>query len=1189
MLTGLDLITDNYLSAKFTSNNTKLQFVNNFDEEANDAEVNQEVEDIGNQFVEDSPFIDPDSSYGYIFPPGMMDGGGIEDNFLDNDIPTGVISNESRSVSVDSMLVTSVSSIMPSHSHIEAPTNTSVVIHSPEILLSVEEGTKGVYFDLSYFWEQLNSNCRNHSNENQTFEFDDPKYSSAKYIEDKSGRIVHSATILSKHNLLFVLFFSNQEGRPEPLSTFPHNITLSMYGTRKNVTSEVTSTLIVKFILQIVPKIDKSSISLYSPSNLISDHYTGTCEAYSKKPTKYPKLNIISSDILSLPYLDTRNNSAGIVFKLLMPNNNMSVSETILANTSISEFFISLKVTAKNGSAYNYLSNLKFSTVHFKSGSVGFVVNNRSVEDSMRFEDYLNIISPISGIIPYLEYSNALRGLSFTRRDKEEQQKYYKNYIVLLIHLPLPSDLLNGNKDWIHSKLEMYLAPPNYYDSDNFNRWSIAPTFGTHSNFSAVNESADNDQKNHRNRIGCVTSVFKWGREVVQKETVPEFPAPDIVNTNQTDVDDLNQTFVDTNQTEIGGLNPLDSTNISDFYVINDLNTSYINSTFNNATKLRRRLKMRSLIMKSSFSIFEYWNRLIDDVVKYFVNYDLRSETNRKLSVDTYAMSLIHVNRLYNSEFGSENRKVPAHVPHMIDKDVMNEMQSKWSNEWTATASHRFRSAKDMQYSFSYYYYATNRHKLFNHDYEAFLSYTVDTDFDRYINPNEFRTLASLVKGKAPLEEDIQNLRDCIEDNSNLKTHREDTFFQVTIGRIKKSFSVQRYPTIKDALACPNVIEGLKANIGWDSIYGSNPKMESDSGVVAFEMIGDNYTTTLAQLDSVRARQWKFVCINDNMENPSIKLEKALQDFYESFFPYPSIFELPKGKSNPTLYLDEYKRIKNSISVVSLLRSLLTPFLSIGWVILWLGNLLMSLVINALRGMLYILQPPAAIEIDKFEYYVNDMRKEFHQPPITATDGSASIQSSLVFAISVVVLIIIVAIRTDIKEAKKRNLRLNQIIPIPIDTEQSQSQQIADNDAENNSNNNDNSSISTGPAVITSPEPNNFSMRLGIFRAPKTPSKKEILKQKQLEDDDGDDVSGIIAEVPKMTKFDDTGVDSDDAVDYEQWHFPSGRESSGLIRDNEDLHVEDVGLPISTTIQSIPQVTNEYNLRGGLKKSNIKY
>ena len=42
---------------------------------------------------------------------------------------------------------------------------------------------------------------------------------------------------------------------------------------------------------------------------------------------------------------------------------------------------------------------------------------------------------------------------------------------------------------------------------------------------------------------------------------------------------------------------------------------------------------------------------------------------------------------------------------------------------------------------------------------------------------------------------------------------------------------------------------------------------------------------------SVRKRQSKFICINDNVKHMTEELQDELHDFYESFFPYPSQFE----------------------------------------------------------------------------------------------------------------------------------------------------------------------------------------------------------------------------------------------------------------------------------------------------------
>ena len=46
----------------------------------------------------------------------------------------------------------------------------------------------------------------------------------------------------------------------------------------------------------------------------------------------------------------------------------------------------------------------------------------------------------------------------------------------------------------------------------------------------------------------------------------------------------------------------------------------------------------------------------------------------RKLQ-DTFADSLRYVNRLLNGQFGFTSRKVPAHMPHMIDRLIMQELQ----------------------------------------------------------------------------------------------------------------------------------------------------------------------------------------------------------------------------------------------------------------------------------------------------------------------------------------------------------------------------------------------------------------------------------------------------------------------------------------------------------------------------------
>lgn len=50
--------------------------------------------------------------------------------------------------------------------------------------------------------------------------------------------------------------------------------------------------------------------------------------------------------------------------------------------------------------------------------------------------------------------------------------------------------------------------------------------------------------------------------------------------------------------------------------------------------------------------------------------------TQRRL-LDTFGDSLRHVNTLYNKAFGYTARKVPGHMPHMIDRHIMSELQDR--------------------------------------------------------------------------------------------------------------------------------------------------------------------------------------------------------------------------------------------------------------------------------------------------------------------------------------------------------------------------------------------------------------------------------------------------------------------------------------------------------------------------------
>lgn len=83
---------------------------------------------------------------------------------------------------------------------------------------------------------------------------------------------------------------------------------------------------------------------------------------------------------------------------------------------------------------------------------------------------------------------------------------------------------------------------------------------------------------------------------------------------------------------------------------------------------------------------------------------------SRKL-MDAYADSLIYVNHLYNKKFGIEVRKVPAHMAHFMDRDIMFRLHDRFQNEFEKTSSHKIRNSFDMQLAFSYYYFLMSETK----------------------------------------------------------------------------------------------------------------------------------------------------------------------------------------------------------------------------------------------------------------------------------------------------------------------------------------------------------------------------------------------------------------------------------------------------------------------------------------------
>lgn len=240
--------------------------------------------------------------------------------------------------------------------------------------------------------------------------------------------------------------------------------------------------------------------------------------------------------------------------------------------------------------------------------------------------------------------------------------------------------------------------------------------------------------------------------------------------------------------------------------------------------------------------------------------------TSRRL-LDVYADSLKHVNALYNRRYGSDARKVPAHMPHFIQLDVLQRLHDTFPEEWERTSSHPFRSSTDMQFAFAYFYFLINERQT--NVWPRYFHTHIDTNQDGQLCSNEFRTAWAMVHD-TPLDEGA------IERTFNTLT--VNATIPLTLDRLEQVQPDLIFDKLKKYL------EKLPRN-------GHEVK---DTDEVGFVMIRNNDTSLQGRLDGIRRKRHKHICLNDNLHHDSpdtLKVKRVVHDFYMSILPLPSPFE----------------------------------------------------------------------------------------------------------------------------------------------------------------------------------------------------------------------------------------------------------------------------------------------------------
>lgn len=300
----------------------------------------------------------------------------------------------------------------------------------------------------------------------------------------------------------------------------------------------------------------------------------------------------------------------------------------------------------------------------------------------------------------------------------------------------------------------------------------------------------------------------------------------------------------------------------------------------------------------------KYFQELLEEEER--LQRELSYETDGAATVrrlqDTFADSLRYVNKLLNGQFGFTSRKVPAHMPHMIDRLIMQELQDTFPEEFDKTSRHRVRHSEDMQFAFSYFYFLMSAQQQLNVS-EVFDE--IDTDHSGVLSDREIRTLATRIH-ELPLSlQDLTGLEQMLINCS--KTLPTNLTQLHLVNPTQEAYYDPSMPPVTKGLIlyCKAITERIQKAFRDQNKYKFEIMGEEE---IAFKMVRTNVSHVVGQLDDIRKNPRKFICLNDNIDHShkdAATVKAVLRDFYESMFPLPSQFELPREYRNRFLHMEE--------------------------------------------------------------------------------------------------------------------------------------------------------------------------------------------------------------------------------------------------------------------------------------------
>jgi UDP-N-acetylglucosamine-lysosomal-enzyme len=337
----------------------------------------------------------------------------------------------------------------------------------------------------------------------------------------------------------------------------------------------------------------------------------------------------------------------------------------------------------------------------------------------------------------------------------------------------------------------------------------------------------------------------------------------------------------------------------------NEINQTYINLLANSDLSNHDYGILNQILLNNQ-------THLIDEADKYvFINRYLQESANstfrfrkRKL-LDTFADSLRYVNRLFNQVYGYVPRKVPAHMPHFIDKHIMNDLQSKFKNQFEKTSANRLRTTEDMQFAFTYNYFLMSELVDFN---ASVLFDELDLNSNGYFDHFEIITINLRMSSRSFSSSDFIPHQAPASEMYKLNIDLSTTLNECIQNRSEKSDNRLSKASF---LLCKSLVDLLREHF-WNNADFEEAKGRGIRYKYKFHTVGDEETKFVmiggdpleieVKLNNLIREPRKFICLNDNIDyklkHHATELKRLLANFYSNLFPLKSSFEKKSNENS---------------------------------------------------------------------------------------------------------------------------------------------------------------------------------------------------------------------------------------------------------------------------------------------------